>query len=712
MAQTQANINNWPVRYPAVLTSDLQPPDYAQKDGWLKGNQGDEVMCVSRIKIVNGKQRVQVQYPRDEGGRPGRQGWVQEGNLEIGKPDGPIIGDPLRVLLGAPRYIAIDHHTIRSKTGAGLLFDTVLGLLTIWHANLRALPKVPQYLQGAWIHTPQARQDMARKFCEGVRAVNPRLLDLLNSGNFSLDDIASRAPIVYTGSPNGGKTGMYMNIAKDFREEPARQPELYMGKTMNSFGARYDQHLDKASAALPKGNHYRAAKKAKFYKMYVLCYLDEDDEDPERARSNVFEQINTDLFETSSPSVRNLQTVEDTLDDSERDQVTANGDKVTRAAKYALDKENALVFGDLAKKVFRTTGWPGGCRREPGTSTKSFGSSVGLNWTMPLTERLLCKTVWTMIEKPGKFAEYRRTNCNVELAEGLRRFFTKSYINLDGSTKLSNWYLPNGVGPPVGTKLHVVVEIRLDGQPHAIPHGLQATVGPMSDFDEANEVGMRIEWQNAAGQWMQEYVQMKQQYNRHNEAHPTGITAGYLRCTALRAFLKQEHRPVTAQFPFLTNYGIAKVKKISIDHLTQTITSQLLAATGKPRPANKPLRWQTDAQQSTIMRSLGVQHTPAPVGNLNQYPPVNQAFRKITGKAKVRCDWCHFGIKIAGRKKLECMQVWGKAVCGDCERMGRGCNYTHEDIMNQSQALQRASFTPGESKRGASVAESRIFVAY
>ncbi|GIZ46042.1 hypothetical protein CKM354_000918300 [Cercospora kikuchii] len=281
-----------------------------------------------------------------------------------------------------------------------------------------------------------------------------------------------------------------------------------------------------------------------------------------------------------------------------------------------------------------------------------------------------------------------------------------NFYRQDRSRLLTNFYLPKGVGPPVGTNIHVIIEIRLDGQPHEISHGLQATTGPMSDFDEACGVGLRIEWKDPQSQWMQEYVQMRQQYNRHDTGKPPGRTQGYLRSTGFRAMLLQEHRGLHHLFPWISDYGIAKVKKITIEHLTQTIKSELLATTGNARPT--PLYYQDERAQAQTMQALGAQQTA--LSSQPNYPPVGANFRNST--RKVKCDWCHYSQVIAGRAEKDCVKVDGKSICGNCTKQGRPCHYTNATTMNASRALQRASFTTAESTRGPQRCVPRLLIQY
>jgi len=218
-------------------------------------------------------------------------------------------------------------------------------------------------------------------------------------------------------------------------------------------------------------------------------------------------------------------------------------DSESRVSKYHVHKAEAVVLRKLADQVFERTGWPGGCNRS--TGKKAFGSSVGLNWTSPLTDGRRARTIWTKTTIPGRFANFRRTGFVTRVGTGGHGteyliVFGKKHTISEGP-----WYAELRRGepwPPQNAKIHVVFELRLDGQPHTASLARCSGVGALSDWANANQLGMRIEWERDDGVWVQRQVQLRESDNDRLAAAPYGGMQSYNIATGLRSYLLQERR--------------------------------------------------------------------------------------------------------------------------------------------------------------------------
>lgn len=134
--------------------------------------------------------------------------------------------------------------------------------------------------------------------------------------------------------------------------------------------------------------------------------------------------------------------------------------------------------------------------------------------------------------------------------------------------------IPDGEsGPAEGTKVDVIFEVRLDGKPHHAPLARLPLVGSQSDWSDALSCGMRIEWiSNGTTQFKQ--LQMKSPSRRFGSAPPGGLH-GYNVAVALRSFfLKQQRRLDESQKKWMLDFGVANIKQVCYEHLSNTVYLQ------------------------------------------------------------------------------------------------------------------------------------------
>lgn len=647
---------SWPVGYPAIVTRDfdLQTPEDPQYAGYISSVRGGD-----RVKVLTKDNDgfIYIQYPdivaqdlnsQQNGEKTvGKKGWIDSHILDIGSVR--RIGEPLVLNTGDPEVPNVRAPTVPGE--GQLLYRTILGLLNSYYENIERLPTYPVYLERR-LGTLERRQDFAKRMLKGFGNVSQDLVNLLNTGDFSISDIPELCP---DGSEDS-RTGIYLILAAEHID--LRPPELYTGSTAVSFEKRMEQHDNARQRTNPKGFHYRSAVSAKVYRMMPVCIL--TDLDPEHQDLKMAEQVCLDLFETTCDTVLNLKSFDSepatTEEVSDQPVEKANGELIDRVTKYIIAKEEANILQGLAQQVFAYTGWPGGVRRSLSVGLQPFGASGGLNWTMPLTEMRYCRTTWTMTQVPGKFANFRRTNGRVCKRKGSRQVWNKEWRKgTTGSTSVhSSFYLAeNEEGPEFNTPIDVIFEVRLDDQPHPISWARAPTVGCWSDWLDACKVAMRIEWlapkesTNGEGQepgeqaemeWKFRYVQVVTTYNALLEEAPAGATHGYALGKALHAFLTQEYRTPDEEFPWLVNFGIARVKEVYVDHLTQEIRTKDVHA---PHPPEVPLAKKSYNELAQELELLGAETVAS--AEDDKFPPVKF---KAAGPPRKSCDHCHAGRKI------------------------------------------------------------------
>ena len=441
---------------------------------------------------------------------------------------------------------------------------------------------------------------------------------------------------------------------------------MYSGSTSDNFQAQNYKHRGSEGwgAATPTSPHYRAAKKAQKHHHFPVCYFDSDD--TEKSDLKIAEQVFQDLFQTTCTAVLQLDSFSETYQDTDATAAAArremrSAEATARAAKYLEDKEAATVLARNAEKVFAATGWPGEIRRKKG---KPFGIGAGLNWSMPITEMRFEKQTWIMTRIPGRVANYRRvafiSKEENKRNQGRKVIWQKNTVG-KGDSNVAFYIPQNEPGPANGTKVHVVVEIRLDNQSCGVPWSRQPTVGPWSDCFDATQVAMRIEWQDEHGRWVFKHLQSDYPNNFAKDSSKNdinGATTGYRVATGLKAYFLRQNRPQTQAFPWLYDFGIAEMKEIYFDHISQTIGTRRISdkanaapvrALSEPEIARLLLRLGAEkyahrADPNAAEQNKGDTGFPIAPGAVN----ISRWSDTTPGRPRVRCDYCSSMVKERG----------------------------------------------------------------
>lgn len=679
---------------------------------------------VIAARVTNGQQVACIELPA-QSGNPGQNGWVPRAALNIGQHR--KVGD-VGFNIGSPPNPSFSASSSYSSQG-GLTYTTVKNLLLSYYNNRAALPVEPIYLRDRLNN--EARQAyLADRIAKGINKVSIGLRALLDTGNFDWRDIRSQSR---DATSLGRNVGIYL-IVHEFGSTP-RLPEMYSGSTSDSFQARETKHRGSEGwgATSPTSPHYRAAKQAGSHHYFPICYFDA--QDTEKSDLKIAEQIFTDLFQTTCTAVLDLRSFTDINEDTDASAAAVRremrgAEAQARAAKYVDDKESATVLARNADTVFAVTGWPGGVRRRARPGLKPFGIGAGLNWSMPITEMQFEKQTWIMSSIPGRFANYRRvafiSREDNKRNKGSKVIWQKNTVG-KGDSNVA-FYLPQGEpGPAYGTKVHVVVEVRLDGRPCGVPWSRQATVGPWSDSADATMVAMRIEWPDEDGNWFFKHLQCDYPNNfaTVNKADIAGSTTGYRVATGMKAYFLRQHRPQTQAFPWLYDFGIAEIKEIYFDHLSQTIATRRLTTTTNAAT----VRALADHEIAKLLLDSGAEkyaHISDPnaaesfKGNTGfPIPPSSVGLNRWNddskgGPGRVSCDYCFAMVKRGGRtaNHVPCKEFAMTRRCKQCTELKKPCTFTRASrLLNPNNtALLKATYNPQKAHTAVQPLQKARFV--
>lgn len=375
-------------------------------------------------------------------------------------------------------------------------------------------------------------------------------------------------------------------------------------------------------------------------------------------------------------------------------------EKLSKASRSLLRKEQASILSRLADRVFEQSGWPGCVRRRQVSSIpnqKAFGATVGLNSQDPISEMDHAKTIWVQTDGPG-FRECRRVD--------FRAYHAKSGTGTDAvnlvlcaknygrNTEWRALMKPTADLPPPNTRVHNVFEIRTDGELHPMPFSRSPTVGPFTNINDGNRMAFRTEWYDKeTDQWKAVYYQMGIEDTRVKGAPPGGTQAynvGY----AWHRFFNQQRPPKGPEFEWLWDFGQARIKRVYFDHLDQAIRLQdINNIHDAPKPGIL-----TVEQVGQQLMDLGAGRVSTPQDT--QYPLFRNGQSKDGGRKA--CDGCKVAKEwgIGGAAATLCTRSGNKNVCVKCEKMGRPCTFTYTStLMGKNRGeLRRALVAPLEKK--------------
>jgi hypothetical protein len=253
---------------------------------------------------------------------------------------------------------------------------------------------------------------------------------------------------------------------------------------------------------------------------------------------------------------------------------------VVAVGKHASSWKAAQVFPAFAQSIFKIADW------------KLSGIS-GLNWTTPLTEvGGYERTIWTGTFLPpsrdflpGKtlMKVFRRPALKIGKYVDSKggqihtlRLLTRNYSSVQtklhfGITKA----IMKRCGLEVGQTVYPVVEIMLNGRPHATPYARLPAVGPFPDWPNLNSMAVIIIYESKTDGWKSVPLENSNFFTEaapgtrgaNSEAAPY-LSAVYCRTSALIGGLMR-YKYTGPIPPWASEVPQVRVLNTSWDHYTQ-----------------------------------------------------------------------------------------------------------------------------------------------
>lgn len=690
---------DWPNGYPAVV---IQQFTAQPGGGYISASIGDEVFVVSSMDSIH-QSNVCIEYDAGPDGTFEKIGWVPFSILVVGKTR--KIGEPIGFdssQIEMPKILESMH--AGNQYTDSLFGRTVLELLSAYSEHYDKLPAIPLYIPEIL-----GSQDKVEQFAEvmyhGVPAYLLSYFD--NMATSTLVDIfeASSLDAVQL----AGKGGIYMILYSDYPGQP-RRCDVYSGSTFD-FDIRDQQHEDAANQKPPTGVHYRSAAKAHTRQMVPVCIVKSENQ----RYVKLMEQVFIDLFQTTCPEVLGYgnQTLADTDDAYESNTIRDSEEAEKVAVRRETDSRQAIAMRQIALQVFKKTGWPGsaGHSAKQDLSVKTFGANKGLNWTMPISEFQLVKTIWSRTGIPGKVLNFSRPATTVTTIWDSKVALTMVRQADDNQFQ---FFIPmNVTGPAVGQRAYVTFEIMIDGSSHPSQWARTPTIGIVDDWFDATTLALRIEWQDEkTGQWQWRYLKAENTNFKVKDA-PKGITMGYAVATGVRAFLLREIHKPTEDMPWIMDFGIARVREIAVRHLDRVVTSTPIES--KPSP-QKPKAMKSFDQVGKELLGLGARvYAKSTDADANtNYPPKDFKLGDTAefGERWKTCDHCRLNKVSGGIAFIRCDKLPDKNQCTHCEDLGRPCTFTPDSELFPNAALKMASVNPPQDTEPPRVIEKQTLVEF
>jgi len=135
-------------------------------------------------------------------------------------------------------------------------------------------------------------------------------------------------------------------------------------------------------------------------------------------------------------------------------------------------------------------------------------------------------------------------------------------------------YIPQEFDLPLGTLVHPIIEMNIDGSPHPQSWTRLPNTGPWFDWNLARSWGLKLQWRAnpAEDKWSCVYLAASQILTpRSRELYEPGAFNTYAQGIAIFRFLRQLRLNQEGRPAWLYDYGIARLKEAKLDWLTQTI---------------------------------------------------------------------------------------------------------------------------------------------
>jgi len=642
-------------------------------------------------------------------------GWVPLQRLQIGRThkfgDIEIVTD----------IVQVENFVLTDSTGGNIFVDACAQFLHAIRTSSKDSPFIPPRIRARTNRDP----DLLQKIIGGVKQAG--FFDTLSKPVFTVQELGD---VVDPVKPNSTKRvdaelivgGIYIVIYDNWKNDPARKPMVYVGKTYH-FSKRWYSH-DYALRTNIKGQHYAIGRMAGRARCFPICILPHND----LLLKTITEQLFVSLLETYNAGVQKMIISSDEINDDDADEEvdadeeaylpedredvedlsgvdivaedqenveseedsqvedqeedTTNEEMIGVEGVHAGENEEHERFEEarMAQEIEKTrkryismrlcaqvmlklTKKVFAASAWPGACQRpSFNAqSTGLNSDSPIREKPTNeKTVWTKTVIPGVVESYRRLGLSSKTT-GKKSGSQVTYFSMKTTDRKSSAFILTGkgnTGPPVGTVCHIVAEIRIDGRPH--PYSLCAVpeISPWHNVDVVQRLAMAVEW-SSGGQWKKMYIRRGKQ--ELLDRNIPGALYSLAFSFGLIAFFRQmDEQP----FGWAKQFHRADVRKVTFDFLTQTL-SIMRANNETSEMLGKPHRTSQATLEAKIA-ALGV----TLVGS---WRPTHITSRKT-------CDACFVSDgehKLRGRRQgYGCARVEGTNMCKQCNLVGLPCTWT------------------------------------
>lgn len=668
-------MDQWPVDYPCVVIRNW-PPD--------KQTPGLSVTIGQMGKVIgeDNKGNYNVQFPKDSTGRSGSHGWVPAAVVTVGSTRS--VGEGLGIEMHVPPSLTLSESTYYDSSD-GMLSRTISGLLSAYWRNRKDFPTRLDWLENE-LDTPQKIRSLEVKIIKGFGVVSPQMLALWRSGNFSADDLRKAShPCGYDNPAVKGdqRSGVYKMVLSDFIGQPNRKPEVYVGHTRQTFDARYHDYIKERGYVKSNRAVIVALREARSVEMFPVCIL-EGLQKGDTSRL-LAEEVILDMTQSINSAVLDFAD----LKAFNGDEVTSKDSAVIAVAKSVNRKVMGSIITNLCTAVFKKTGWPGCVNRAKSDKFKPYGVSQGLNMQPPISEIRNVATPWIMTEVNGML-NFRRTNFVTWKHANNMVLLAQNYQTIKGRNngKWQAFKKPSSDVPPEHASTHVVFEVFPNGSDltSRAPLSQNPLIGKYDDHADSLRIAMRSEWPDEdTGEWLTTYYQMGGSDDRVKGA-PTGGTQFYNISTGLRHFLLQQSRtPNKDNDSWMWDFGTARVKKITIDHLQNMIlVNDVNDRTMVPAPKRRPIQEIAAEYEALAGGSDRVLRVALPTDKT--YPIFPGGGNKDKHDKHTSCNGCYrakqTGVRIG---KWGCKKVPGENVCDRCQRLALPCVFSPSNLFNDKQ---------------------------
>ncbi|KAK4502371.1 hypothetical protein PRZ48_005796 [Zasmidium cellare] len=647
------------LRHPARVTKDTK--EYKPDNSGANISQGEVgyILDCDKKAVVNKVPYIEIRIPRRH---PNQQDfWIPADSLEYNKDtkwgDIKIHGH-----ISRPK-VEMDNQSVLQQDDlpiTRLAYKVCSSIMLGTHTD-HILPK-ELYDELA---SREVVLEHARKLGKAVERAG--ISNAFAKGQpWSINDFRSRA----RDSTNSTDSGVYMAIYSDFKKGEklhGEKPRNYIGKTDQTFSHRWTQHRQetaKVEQGLESQGHYRIAAQAKRRHCVVLAIADES---WTKHDFSFAEQMLILILRAYRPEVVDLQHA---VSGEDIAVAAGAGESLSALAVTLDDRFVASELTAIAERVFSTIGWGG-----------HLETSGGCNWKSPFlafgddNE----PTLWVKVDAGDRWCYFRKPKKpRLDYTSAGRKFGQRQYFNLTGANYHSRFEeSAQNPGPDQNTNTYISIEIMKVGRHRESLTRLPDIGGP-SNWDQANQVAVRVQWQDPKRGWLTKYIQFSSNQVM-GDTQEAGALSSWATATAIRnkmerrVFARGKYDPPVPKY--WQDYFVGRVLEIRYDAFEQAFVIK----NAPPSPNPIPFPTINDSDVRKKMEDLGLQRYGLALPDADT---AREWGFKRGPNARTFCDTVAIlrdeGFLNAARKFADTGREPEEGQCEVCFRFGRRCTFTHD----------------------------------